>query len=157
MRPNTWLPLGPLALKSESDETLRLEIGGQDSGRDFMTRKLELPPRTRVEADGIFIRWFISTSNPNPGRGLEFILRRERNRISSSRLPGATSGICMDIYLAGWISREEFRRRASLIHEGSRVFQYNQTRTKNLAVSVSDLKPMSELFERVRGANVNGT
>jgi len=63
----------------------------------------------------------------------------------------------MEIFLAGWISREEFRRRASLIHEGSRVFQYNQTRAKNLAVSISDLKPMSELLERVRAATATGT
>ena len=56
----------------------------------------------------------------------------------------------MDIYLTGWISRGEFRRRASLIHEGSRVFQYVQTRTKNLAVPIGDLRSLPELFERVR-------
>jgi hypothetical protein len=62
----------------------------------------------------------------------------------------------MDIYLAGWITRQEFRRRASLIPEGSLVFQYRQTRTKNLAVAVSDLRPMNELFERLRGQETNG-
>jgi len=158
IRPNTWLPLGPLALKSESDEMLRLEIGGQDSGRDFMTHKLELPPRTRVEADGDFysLVYIYVESKPRARLGIYSPSRKESYLIE----PIAWSNIWvygMDIYLAGWISREEFRRRASLIHEGSRVFQYNQTRTKNLAVSVSDLKPMSELFERVRGANVNGT
>ena len=152
MRPNTWLPLGPLALKSESDEMLRLEIGGQDSGRDFMTRKLELPPRTRVEADGDFysLVYIHVESKPRARLGIYSPSRKESYLLE----PIAWSNIWvygMDIYLAGWISREEFRRRARLIHEGSRVFQYNQTRTKNLAVSVSDLKPISELFERVRG------
>ena len=53
-RPQSWISLGPLALKSQSDETLGLEIGGQDSGRDFMTRKIELPPRTHIEVHGEF-------------------------------------------------------------------------------------------------------
>jgi hypothetical protein len=56
----------------------------------------------------------------------------------------------MDILLAGYMTREEFSRRASPVQAGARVFQYNQTRTKNLAVPVSDLKPFSELFERVK-------
>ena len=56
----------------------------------------------------------------------------------------------MDILLAGWLTREEFNRRASAIPPGTRVFQYDRTRAKNLAVPVSDLRPLPELFERVR-------
>ncbi|MEW6404951.1 MAG: hypothetical protein AB1649_24410, partial [Chloroflexota bacterium] len=55
----------------------------------------------------------------------------------------------LEICLAGYLSRDEFRRRASLIQPGTRVFQYDQTKTKNLAVRVSDLKPLSDLFQRV--------
>ena len=151
-RPHAWIPLGPLVLKSESDETLRLEIGGQDSGREFMTRKLELPPRTRIEADGDFysLAYIHVESKPKARLGIHSPARKETYLIESI----AWSNIWvygMDIYLAGWIAREEFRRRAGLIHQGSRVFQYDQTRTKNLAVPISDLRPMSELFERVRG------
>jgi hypothetical protein len=150
--PRTWIPLGPLVLKSESDETLKLEIGGQDSGRDFMTRKLELPPRTRVEVNEDFfsLAYIYVESKPKARLGIYSPSRKETYLIESI----AWSNIWvygMDIYLTGWITREEFRRRARLIHEGSPVFQYNQTRTKNLAVPVSDLRPMSELFERVHG------
>ncbi|HEY9151981.1 MAG TPA: hypothetical protein VIN60_03780 [Anaerolineales bacterium] len=150
-RPHEWIPLGPLALKSESDETLRLEIGGQDSGRDFMTRKIELPARTRVEVDAEFysLAYIHVESKPKARLGIYSPSRKETYLVE----PIAWSNIWvygMDIFLTGWITREEFRRRANLIHEGSRVFQYNQTRTKNLAVTVSDLKPMSELLERVR-------
>jgi tRNA(Ile2) C34 agmatinyltransferase TiaS len=56
----------------------------------------------------------------------------------------------MDILLAGYISRADFRQAASLIQPGTRVFQYNRTKTKNLAVPVSELKPLSQLFERVK-------
>jgi hypothetical protein len=55
-----------------------------------------------------------------------------------------------EVLLAGYMAREEFGRRASFIQAGSRVFQYDQTHVKNLAVPVSELKPLSELFERVK-------
>ena len=56
----------------------------------------------------------------------------------------------LDILLTGYLTREEFSRNARLIPPGSRVFQYDRTRTKNLAVTVSELNQLSELFERVR-------
>jgi len=56
----------------------------------------------------------------------------------------------MDILLAGWLTRAEFNQRAKPLREGSRVFQYDRTRTKNLSVTVRDLKPVSELLERVK-------
>jgi hypothetical protein len=61
----------------------------------------------------------------------------------------------MDIWLAGYIEREEFSRRASFVHSGARVFQYNKTRTKNLAVPISDLRPLKDLFERVKDWDKN--
>ncbi len=60
----------------------------------------------------------------------------------------------MDILLAGWLTCEEFNRRASAIPPGTRVFQYDRTRAKNLAVPVSDLRPLPELFERVNGSGM---
>ena len=56
----------------------------------------------------------------------------------------------MDIYLTGYISRGEFRQRAKLIAPNSRVFQYDHTKTKNLAVNVSSLNPLQDLFARVQ-------
>lgn len=150
-RPQTWIPLGPLTLKSESDEKLMLEIGGQDASREFLTHSIELPPRTRcgVEADFYSLAYIHVKSRPNARLGIYSPSRKETYLIHSVEWSNIWV-YGMDIYLAGWILREEFRQRASLIHEGSRVFQYNQTRTKNLAVSISDLKPLAELLERVR-------
>jgi hypothetical protein len=59
------------------------------------------------------------------------------------------------VLLAGFITRAEFKQHASPIHPGARVFQYDRTRTKNMAVPVSDLKPLSELFGRVKAWNQN--
>lgn len=150
-RPQVWRPLGPLALKSEADETLTVEIGGQTEGREFLTRRLDLQPRTKVRVDEPF-----------------FAL----SSIHVQKLPATRVGILspalgepyiidpfdwgniwvygMEIILTGYLPREEFRRKSSLIQPGSRVFQYNKTRTKNLAVPVADLKPLGRLFGQVK-------
>ena len=54
----------------------------------------------------------------------------------------------LEILLAGWLSRQEFSDRASFVAPGSRVFQYDRTRAKNLAVPISSLHPMMELLRR---------
>ena len=151
MRPKAWVPLGPLVLKSESDESLQLELGGQDASREFMTESVELPPRTRLELPSRLhsLAYLHATTRPKARVGLRSA-RRAGVHIFEPTGWGNIWVYGMDIFLAGWISREEFRRRAALVHEGSHVFQYDRTRTKNLAVPIRDLKPLPDLFERVR-------
>jgi hypothetical protein len=149
--PKTWIPLGPLVLKSESDKTLHLEIGGQDTSREFLTQTLDLPPNTRLKVDGDFysVAFIHVNFKPRARLGIYSQSRKETYLIE----PNEWNNIWiygMDIYLAGWISRAEFHRRALVIKEGSRVFQYHRTQVKHLAVSIADLKPLTELFERVR-------
>ena len=153
-RPQSWNPLGPLTLKSNANEILTLEIGGQDANREFLTCSLELPPRTRVETkmDFYTVAYLHVTSQPGAQLGIFSPSRRETYLINSSDW-GNIWIYDMDIYLAGWISRAEFRQRASLIPEGSRVFQFDHTHTKNLAVPISELKSLTELFEHVREWN----
>ncbi|HVN15955.1 MAG TPA: hypothetical protein VMT73_09470 [Anaerolineales bacterium] len=150
-KPITWCPIGPLALKSESDGTLTVELSGQDEGRDFLTRTIELPPHIRVVVDDPFFALSCIHTHklPNARVGIYSTARKETHLIGWHEW-GNLWVYGMDILLTGYLSREEFRRRASFIQPGSRVFQYNQTRTKNLAVPVKDLQPLSELFERVR-------
>lgn len=151
VRPQTWNPLGPLTLKSDANEILTLEIGGQGADREFLTCSLDLPPRTRIVAKGDFysLAYLHVKTQPDAQFGVFSPSRKETYLVN----PGEWGNIWiygMDIYLAGWISRYEFRQRASLIPEGSRVFQYDHTHTKNLAVPIAELKPLAELFERVR-------
>jgi len=56
----------------------------------------------------------------------------------------------MDIWLTGWLTHEEYRRKASVLPAGNRTFQYDRTRAKNLAVPMADLNPLGGLFERIR-------
>jgi hypothetical protein len=150
-RPQVWQPLRPLALKSESDETLTVEISGQAQGREFMTRTFVLPPRTRVRVeDGFFALSSVHAHKlPAARLGIRSPILGEPYIID----PFGWGNIWvygMEIILTGYIPRDEFRRRSSLIQPGSRVFQYAKTRTKNLAVPVADLKPLGRLLEQVK-------
>ena len=150
-RPYQWTPLAPLVLKSESDEELIVEISGQDEGRGFMTRVLSLPPKVRVTVDAPFYSVMaIHVRNiPSARIGIHSPAFKEAHVIAPLEW-GNLWLYGMDITLTGWITREEFRRRAKLIAPNSRVFQYDRTKTKNLAVPVSSLNPLGELFVRVR-------
>ncbi|HMD80663.1 MAG TPA: hypothetical protein VKE92_05100, partial [Anaerolineales bacterium] len=154
-RPFTWSPLGALALKSDSEQTQTIEIGGQDEGREMRSCTVELPPRTRIQIEDEFfsVSYVHMKSTPDARIGIHSPARAETCVVGALDW-GNIWVYGMDILLTGYLTREEFNRRASFIQAGARVFQYNQTRTKSLAVPISDLKPLSDLFERVREWNM---
>jgi hypothetical protein len=150
-RPHTWAPLGPLVLKSESDAPLSVELAGQDDSRDFLSRSLTLQPHTRTVVDAPFHALSSVRADRLPGRrlGLHSPVRDETLLIAPHEW-GNIWVYGMQILMAGYMQRGEFRRRARPIPPGSRVFQYDRTRARNLAVPVAQLKPLGELFESVR-------
>jgi hypothetical protein len=154
MRPGGWNPLGALVLKSESAEAQVVEIGGQDGGREMRSVTVELPPRRRVQVnEGFFSLAYVHIQKQPEARiGLHSPVWQETHLIGALDW-GNIWVYGLDVLLAGWLTRGEFNRNASSILPGARVFQYDQTRTKNLAVAVSDLRPLSELFERVKDWN----
>ena len=151
MRPSNWNSLGGLVLKSESAETQIVEIGGQDAGREMRTVSMELPPKTRVQVEGEFfsVAYIQSKSLPDARIGIHSPILKETHLIGPKDW-GNIWVYGLDVLLAGWLTHGEFTRRAYPVPEGMRVFQYDRTRTKNLAVIVRDLKPISDLLERVR-------
>jgi len=153
-RPMKWNPLGTLVLKSESEETQTLEIGGQNEVREMRSCTVELPPRTRLEIqNGFFSLSHVHSKSKLDARiGIRSPAYKETYLIDAQDW-GNIWVYGMDILLAGYITRDDFSRRASFIQTGSRVFQYDATHVKNLAVPVSDLKPLSELFERIKTQN----
>ena len=157
-RPAKWIPLGPLVLKSDSEEMQVVEIGGQDAGGAMRSCTVELPPRARVEVqNGFFSLSYLHLTAGSPRRiGIHSPVRRETYLIEA---PGWRNiwVYGLDILLAGFITRDEYRRRASFLPAGSQVFQNTQTQVKNLAVPVSDLRPLSELFERAKIAPIATT
>lgn len=150
-RPVEWNPLGRLVLKSEADEAITVEIGGQDAGRGMRSLKVQLPPRTRIQVDEGFysLAYIHMSSTPGARLGIHSPQLKETHIVQPSEW-GNIWVYGMDMLLAGYLTRGEFNRRASFIREGARVFQYDRTRTKNLAVSVCDLKPLPEFLESLK-------
>ncbi len=150
-KPGPWLPLEGLAFKSECLRPVRLEIGGQDAERNFVTASLELSSKTRRAVEPTFysLAYIHAGRQPEARIGLHCPRRGEAYLIQPHEW-GDIWVYGMDILLAGYLTREEFRRKAQLIPAGSPTFQYARTRTKNLAVKVEELHPLGELFERVK-------
>jgi hypothetical protein len=150
-KPAKWNPLGTLILKSESDAEMLVEVSGQDQGRGFMTRIVNLPPKKRILINDPF--YSISAvrvkNMPSARLGIRTSVYREAHVIPPLEW-GNIWVYGLEITLAGFISRGDFRQRAKLIAPNTRVFQYNHTKTKNMAVPVSDLKPLHELVARLR-------
>lgn len=150
-RPAIWAPLGKISLKSECSTPVTVEIGGQDGEREFVTRKYTLEPLTRVVVDLPLysLAYLHVESIPDARIGVHSSARGEIYLVQ----PHDWGNIWiygMETWLTGYIAREEFRRKASTIFAGSRVFQYSKTQTKNMSVPVADLRPLDELFERVK-------
>lgn len=150
-KPSTWNPLEALVLKSESEQKMLVEVSGQDEGREFMTRLINLPAKTRVTVkDPFYSITAVHVKNmPSARLGIHSSAYKEAHVIPPLEW-GNIWVYGMDIFLAGFISRGEFRLRAKMIAPNSRVFQYSHTKTKNLAVPVSGLNPLQELFVKVR-------
>ncbi len=150
-RPHIWEPLEKISLKSECSEPVWVEIGGQDKEREFISQKYTLEPLTRqiVDLPLYSLSHLRIDSIPTARIGVHSKTRGEPYLISAQDW-GNIWIYGMETWLTGYITREEFRRKASTIYAGSRVFQYSKTQTKNMAVLVESLRPLRELFERVK-------
>jgi hypothetical protein len=150
-RPVNWIPLEKLALKSESEKPVSVEIGGQDAGRNFITTTLELPPRQRLLVKEIFhsLTYIHAQSMPEARIGIHSPLHGAPYLIPAH----AWSNLWvygMDIILTGWLTHEDFRRKAKVLNAGAHTFQVDRTRLKNLLVPVGELNPLGRLLEKVR-------
>lgn len=149
-RPARWHPLGKLVLKSDSEETIHLELGGRDISHELRTLEIEIPPKSRVEIEPQFFSlvYVRNRTAPDTQLGIHSPGRSQTYIVKSSTWENIWI-YGLEIVLVGYLTREEFNRRASFVREGARVFQYDRTRTKNLAVDVCDLRPIADLIERV--------
>ncbi len=146
-KPIHWNPLGALTLKSDSAQELLVEVNGQDEAREMKRKVLSLPPKTKVTVD----ESFYSISSIHIRREMDARLGIKCEAVKEAHVisPLEWGNIWvygMEIFLAGYISYEEFGQRATALLPNSKVFQYEHTRVKNLCLPVSSLKPMYKLF-----------
>ncbi len=128
-----------------------MEIGGQNAGREFVTATLELLPKKRVPVEQSFnsLAYIHAARRPEARIGLHSPARGEAYLVPAHEWGNIwVSG--MDILLAGWITHEEYRRKAKVLNAGMRTLQDDRTHEKNLLVPMAELNPLAPLFERVR-------
>src|SRR5688500_20404271 len=91
------------------------------------SRVVEVPPRTRVQIeDGFFSVSYIHTrSAPNARIGIHNPVRKDTCVVDASDW-GNIWVYGMEILLTGYLTRDEFNRRASYLQAGKRVFQYDK-------------------------------
>jgi hypothetical protein len=150
-RPERWLSLGKLALKCDTSTSTKIELGGQNENHDFQTEKIALKPRKRVQLKNNFysLGHLRTPSIPDGTVGVHSPVLDETFLVEPKDW-GNIWVYGMQIIFTGYITRGNFLQTAIRIPAGSRVFQYSKTRTDNLALPISNLYPLRDLFERVQ-------
>lgn len=146
-KPNHWVPLGELVLKSESAEELIVEINGQDEAREMKRAIVSLAPGVKVGLNESF--YSITSLHVRRLPEARVAIRVERMNETHIVAPYDWSNLWvygMDILMVGYTTYEEMGQRATLLLPNSKTFQYERTHVKNLAMPVSRLKPMQKLF-----------
>jgi hypothetical protein len=156
-RPQKWSPLGELVLKSDAQETIKIELGGQDSAQTSQTEQLRLQPGRRVlNQQEFFALHYLHVMNlPTGSVGIHSPNLKQTIVIEPLQW-GNIWVYGMEIILAGYMTRGEFRHQADRLPKGSRVFQYPRTSTDNLAMPIRELKPLPELFRKAKARSLNG-
>ena len=149
-RPPLWLPLEKLALKSECEAPITVEIGGQDAEREFVAVSLELPPKKRIPVEqGFHSLAYVHTSRrPERRIGLYCPIRGAAVIVSPYEWDNLWV-YGMDIYLTGWLSHEEYRHKGKVLNAGMHTLQFDRTGVKNLSVPVEELNPLGPLLNKV--------
>jgi len=146
-----WRPLGPLALKTNLLAPLEVEIGGQGADRSAVVERLLLPPRERVETQHEFysLLYLQVDRLPEGQLGVHSPALRETHVIT----PAQWHNIWiygMEVIIAGWLTKGDFRSHSRRLPAGSRVKQYARTQTTNYALDVRHLRPIRDLATRVK-------
>jgi hypothetical protein len=59
----------------------------------------------------------------------------------------------LEVFMAGWLTKAEFRAQSQLLPAGTTVKQYRQTQVDNRAVPVRELRPLAELAQLIRDSD----
>jgi hypothetical protein len=150
-RPPQWASLGWLTLKLEAGMSISLEIGGQGEKGEFQEEVVTLSPgeRTRLTKDFYTLAYMHGSEIPGGRVGIHSSQLDQTYIIQESEW-GNIWVYGMEIILAGYMTRNEFRQKSHRLPPRSRVWQYRYTRTENFTLPVAELQPLARLFERLK-------
>lgn len=146
-----WRSLGQLLFKADTHTALELEAGGQGQNHAARVEQLRLEPRVRraTQAEFYSLLYLHVPYLPDGRLGVRSTVLGETMLVE----PDAWANIWVygiEVFLAGWLPKAEFRALSRRLPAGSAVLQYPRTQTDNRAVPVTALRPVSELAELVR-------
>lgn len=146
-----WRSLGQLVLKADTPAAIELEAGGQAGNHAARVERLRLEPRVRTATHGEFYSLLYLHVPRLPGGpvGVRSPALRETVLIQ----PGDWVNIWIygiEVFLAGWLPKADFRALSRRLPAGSQVLQYPRTQTDNRTVPVTKLRPVGELAELVK-------
>ncbi len=147
-----WQSLGRLVLKADTRAALSVEVGGQGADRAALTERLRLEPRQRTVTSGEYCSLLYVRVPALPGGTLG--VRSPALRQTLLVTPGDWDNIWVygiEVFIAGWLTKAEFRAHCQRLPAGSAVRQYPRTQTANRAVPVSALRPAEQLAELIKG------
>jgi hypothetical protein len=148
-----WHSLGQLELKCDLVQPIEIEVGGQNAERQAIRETLTLEPRVRALTQQEFysLLYLRAARLPEGVVGVQSpTLRPEKPHLVP---PVEWHNIWiygMEIFIAGWLIKSDFRTHSRRLPAGSRVKQYAHTQTVNRVVLVQELRPIVELAERVK-------
>ena len=146
--------LGRLVLKADLPDAVEVEIGGQDAARRSLSERLRLGPRERAVTLGDYysLLYLHPAALPAGPVGVRSAALKETVLVPPQRWENIwVYGI--EIFLAGWLTKAEFRAHSRKLPAGTPVRQYPRgTQTENRAVPVRALRDVRELADLIRGA-----
>ena len=150
-RPGEWSSLGALALKCDTSRPQGLTLGGQTGQREYQTETIVLQPgrRTRAGTDYYSLVCLHAADLPDGPVGIHSPRLGETHVVQPDKW-GNIWIYGLEVVLAGYLTRGEFRRRARRVPPGTAVLQYPRTCVENMAVPLSDLRPITDLVARAK-------
>src|SRR5258706_9977586 len=149
--PSAWRSLGRLLFKADTPGPIELEAGGQIENHAGWVERLRLAPRVRTaSATEFFSLLYLHVPRLPGGQiGVRSPALRETVIIQPREWENIwVYGI--EIFLAGWLPKADFRALSRRLPRGSAVLQYPRTQTANRAVPVTGLRPVAELAGLVK-------
>ncbi|MCH7663712.1 MAG: hypothetical protein IH859_07575 [Chloroflexi bacterium] len=151
-QPSEWRGLSGLSMKSDANETLEVEIGGQDKGRHFLTEQIKLLPRARLEAR----EKFYSVHYMHVGDDVDGRVGIHHPRLNETILVQPRQWVNlwvygMEIILLGYIQGAELLSSGERVPVGSHTLQApHGTRNEYVGIPIRELHSMEDLFTRAR-------
>jgi len=144
--PAAWRSLGRLALKSDASQAVKLEIGGQDEGRRFISERVSLSPRRIVQAEGDYhtLTYLHPQSLPDGPLGVHSPVLAETLLVHPRQWTNLWL-YGLEIVFSGYVTAEELRRRARPLSTIGTPFPAQGGGKGNLALLVGRLHPLDEL------------